>query len=628
MASTDLEQLVLQLNANFSRFEKQLTKAQGVANKSAGRIEQRFKAMNKNISSSLNLGGFLKSFAAGAVGGLGVEQLARAAASAIKSVADIGDQAQKLGLTNSEFQELAATAKYAGSDVETFAKGMKTLGVNSSEAARGQGEFADILKANGVSLTDANGKLKSQAEILGIVADLVQNAASEQDGLAIAQAALGKAGADLMIVLQGGAEGVRDAMRFAAEESIKFTDLQIEKSRQFDDAIDVLIDKISIGLKGAFIDAAIGAESYATRAGAALDEMGIKASGLSSAIADAAAFAIKYNPMFASTTLALGALKGEGAAVQSKTIPDIQGAPGKTSLPGKSTVLPPKTDTSAIAAIKAAARAEEQRRAAVLKVVEALRFESAQSKLTEREQFIQNELRQAGTSLTATEAAQIRELASARYEQIEAEKLLNENKAIALDNQRAAIDAAREENELAMAAIEAQKQGWMELAGLGVNALDAIVIGGEKASDVLQNMVKQLASAALQASLLGQGPLAGLFGTSGGGGLLGSLFKGLTGGGGFSGLYANGGTIPGGKWGIVGEAGAEVVSGPAQVTPIPKLLSAANGNSRGVTVVNHFHGVAGDNTIRRIAEEATARGVKNYAQQEQTISVERSLRQR
>jgi hypothetical protein len=50
--------------------------------------------------------------------------------------------------------------------------------------------------------------------------------------------------------------------------------------------------------------------------------------------------------------------------------------------------------------------------------------------------------------------------------------------------------------------------------------------------------VKQLASAALQALLLGQGPLAGLFG--GGAGLLGGL---LGGGGAAVGVYHKGGTV-------------------------------------------------------------------------------------
>ena len=36
----------------------------------------------------------------------------------------------------------------------------------------------------------------------------------------------------------------------------------------------------------------------------------------------------------------------------------------------------------------------------------------------------------------------------------------------------------------------------------------------------------------------------------------------------FAGFFANGGFIPGGKFGVVGERGPELVSGPAQVTPM------------------------------------------------------------
>ena len=49
------------------------------------------------------------------------------------------------------------------------------------------------------------------------------------------------------------------------------------------------------------------------------------------------------------------------------------------------------------------------------------------------------------------------------------------------------------------------------------DALEDLIINGEKAEDVLKNVVKQLAKAALQAALMGKGPLAGLFGSSGGG---------------------------------------------------------------------------------------------------------------
>ncbi|MGY6251660.1 tape measure protein [Bosea thiooxidans] len=70
------------------------------------------------------------------------------------------------------------------------------------------------------------------------------------------------------------------------------------------------------------------------------------------------------------------------------------------------------------------------------------------------------------------------------------------------------------------------------------DSLEDLILNGAKAEDVLKNLVKQLAKAALQAALMGSGPLAGIFGTTGtnggtGGvfGLIGNLFKGFDSGG-------------------------------------------------------------------------------------------------
>ena len=58
-----------------------------------------------------------------------------------------------------------------------------------------------------------------------------------------------------------------------------------------------------------------------------------------------------------------------------------------------------------------------------------------------------------------------------------------------------------------------------------------MILEGKSATDVIQSLGKALLKAALQAALMGSGPLAGLFGSKGtdgaAGGLLGMLFKGF-----------------------------------------------------------------------------------------------------
>ncbi len=70
------------------------------------------------------------------------------------------------------------------------------------------------------------------------------------------------------------------------------------------------------------------------------------------------------------------------------------------------------------------------------------------------------------------------------------------------------------------------------------------------AEDILRSNIRQL--------------LGGVFGSGGGGGGGGGNFLGNL----FAGFFANGGFIPGGKFGVVGERGPELVGGPANVTPL------------------------------------------------------------
>ncbi len=69
-------------------------------------------------------------------------------------------------------------------------------------------------------------------------------------------------------------------------------------------------------------------------------------------------------------------------------------------------------------------------------------------------------------------------------------------------------------------------------------------------------------------------------------GLLGGL------GGLFSGFHAAGGSIPAGHWGVAGEAGAEIINGPATVTPIGQInaaLRSGGGGGRAVDNSRTFH---------------------------------------
>ena len=110
-----------------------------------------------------------------------------------------------------------------------------------------------------------------------------------------------------------------------------------------------------------------------------------------------------------------------------------------------------------------------------------------------------------------------------------------------------------------------------------VDALEDLIFNGAKAEDVVKNLTKSLAQAAIKALLLGEGPLAGLFGTKttdgSAGGLFGSLLKGAT-------LFgkATGGGVNAGQAYRVGERGPEtfVPTVPGQIVPNAGRSGAGN----------------------------------------------------
>lgn len=92
-----------------------------------------------------------------------------------------------------------------------------------------------------------------------------------------------------------------------------------------------------------------------------------------------------------------------------------------------------------------------------------------------------------------------KELAALTPTQRAAKEIEISNAVLAREATRAEADATRD-------AVQAKR----ELQQAAVGALDAILIGGQKAGDVVKRLAQSIASAALEASLLGTGPLAAL----------------------------------------------------------------------------------------------------------------------
>lgn len=115
---------------------------------------------------------------------------------------------------------------------------------------------------------------------------------------------------------------------------------------------------------------------------------------------------------------------------------------------------------------------------------------------------------------------------------------------------------------------------------LATDALGSLIFDGAKASDVMKNLATQLAKAAIQAALMGTGPLAGVFGTapaaSAGSNAVGGVFGMIP-----SLFRAGGGDVTAGRAYTVGELGREMFIPDRNGRIVPIGAQASGGASGG-----------------------------------------------
>ncbi|MCP5385944.1 MAG: phage tail tape measure protein [Novosphingobium sp.] len=157
--------------------------------------------------------------------------------SGLEYASSLGEVAQQLGVTTDELQEFRYAASQAGIEQEQMDQALAKLTQNLGKAAAGSGPAAKAFEQLGISILDANGKVKSTGSIMPEIADALAKISDPARRAALEIAIFGKAGQKLDTLLAGGA-GQMNALRDAAHElGIVLSSDDIAKA---DDAADKL----------------------------------------------------------------------------------------------------------------------------------------------------------------------------------------------------------------------------------------------------------------------------------------------------------------------------------------------------------------------------------------------------
>lgn len=165
--------------------------------------------------------------------------------SVIKNYTQVGDQLDKAiirtGTGAEALQGLQYAASMAGSSAETMNSSLVKMNQNLANAAAGKNkELSGLFDALGVSITNADGSIKSASDLLPVLADAIQRVKDPALRTRMAVAAFGRQGAELIPMLEGGSEGLRQATERAKQLGLVMSEKQIKDAAALGDAFSEL----------------------------------------------------------------------------------------------------------------------------------------------------------------------------------------------------------------------------------------------------------------------------------------------------------------------------------------------------------------------------------------------------
>jgi|GEM_PF-3124124 len=242
MASKSLGVLTIDLIAKVGGFTEGLGRAERETNKRAAAIERRMRKMGDVIGKGL------KAAAAVAVASLGA--ISVGVKRAIDAADELGKMSQRTGISVEALSRLEVAASQSDTSLESLQKSIVNLGRAQLEARKGSEEQVALFKALGVEISDLQSL--SPDQLLKRIADAFQATADSPEKAAVAMKLFGRAGAELIPLLNGGSEQLERFDRLSDELGNTLSTETALAAAEFNDKLDL----VQTGLNGVWRTAA------------------------------------------------------------------------------------------------------------------------------------------------------------------------------------------------------------------------------------------------------------------------------------------------------------------------------------------------------------------------------------
>lgn len=188
------------------------------------------------FSNTMKQGALLAGAAATAIGA----SLGLAVKGTIDAADDMSKAAQKIGIPIEDLSRLKYAADLSGVSFEGLQSSVGRLSKSMVAAASGTGDVAKAYAAVGISVANSDGSLKSASQVMGELADVFAGMPDGAQKTALAMQLMGRSGADMIPMLNGGSAALNELMGEADSFGQVFTAEMGADAEAFNDNISRL----------------------------------------------------------------------------------------------------------------------------------------------------------------------------------------------------------------------------------------------------------------------------------------------------------------------------------------------------------------------------------------------------
>jgi len=221
------------MSAGHARFREDMGKARAALQTNSAKMRRSMQSVGRAFSSTL---GKLKKLGAFAAAG-GAAALTVLIKKSIDTADELSKMSASLGVSVETLSTLAHASELSGTSLKTLATGLRLLAKNAQDTAEGTGTAKDALAALDVQVLDSSGSLKG-ADIL--LKEIASRFSAMEDGAlktALAQQVFGRSGAELIPLLDAGADGIQNMQDRARELGLELDTNTALSAAEFNDRL-------------------------------------------------------------------------------------------------------------------------------------------------------------------------------------------------------------------------------------------------------------------------------------------------------------------------------------------------------------------------------------------------------